>query len=78
MFTGKIVVLTGSLTLFTRDEAKNLLEKLGATCTGSVSKKTNLVIYGENAGSKLQKALQLGVSTMDEQTFMEEVNKLEN
>ena len=78
MFTGKIVVLTGSLTLFTRDEAKNLLEKLGATCTGSVSKKTSLVIYGENAGSKLQKALQLGVSIMDEQTFMEEVNKLEN
>ena len=78
MFTGKIVVLTGSLTLFTRDEAKNLLEKLGATCTSSVSKKTNLVIYGENAGSKYQKALQLGVATMNEATFMEEVNKYEN
>ena len=78
MFTGKTVVLTGSLTLFTRDEAKKLLEKLGANVSGSVSKKTNLVIYGENAGSKLQKALQLGVATMDEANFMEEVNQFEN
>lgn len=78
MFTGKTVVLTGSLTLFTRDEAKKLLEKLGANVSGSVSKKTNLVIYGENAGSKLQKALQLGVATMDEASFMEEVNQFEN
>lgn len=78
MFTNQIVVLTGSLTLFTRDEAKKLLEKLGANVSGSVSKKTNLVIYGENAGSKLQKALQLGVATMDEATFMEEVNRYEN
>ena len=78
VFTGKTVVLTGSLTLFTRDEAKKLLEKLGANVSGSVSKKTNLVIYGENAGSKLQKALQLGVATMDEASFMEEVNQFEN
>ena len=78
MFTNKTVVLTGSLTLFTRDEAKKLLEKLGANVAGSVSKKTNLVIYGENAGSKLQKALQLGVATMDEASFMEEVNQFEN
>ena len=78
MFTNQTVVLTGSLTLFTRDEAKKLLEKLGANVSGSVSKKTNLVIYGENAGSKLQKALQLGVATMDEASFMEEVNQFEN
>ncbi|MGN1344487.1 MAG: NAD-dependent DNA ligase LigA [Traorella sp.] len=77
IFTNKTVVLTGSLTLFTREEAQALLEKLGATCTKSVSKKTNLVIYGENAGSKLQKALQLGISIMDEATFMEEVNRYE-
>ena len=57
---------------------KKLLEKLGANVSGSVSKKTNLVIYGENAGSKLQKALQLGVATMDEASFMEEVNQFEN
>lgn len=77
LFTGKTVVLTGSLTLFTRDEAKKLLEKYGANVSGSVSKKTDLVIFGENAGSKLEKALQLNVMTMDEQTFMSEVNELE-
>lgn len=78
IFTNKTVVLTGSLTLFTRDEAKLLLEKMGANVSGSVSKKTDLVIYGENAGSKLQKALQLNVKTMDEQSFMEEVNRDES
>lgn len=78
MFTNKTVVLTGSLSLFTRDEAKSLLEKLGAHVAGSVSKKTDLVIFGENAGSKLEKALQLNVSTMDEHTFMKEVNRYEN
>ena len=78
MFTGKTVVLTGSLHLFTRDEARGLLERLGANVASSVSKKTDLVIYGENAGSKLEKALQLNVSVMDEATFMEEVNKYEN
>lgn len=78
MFTGKTVVLTGSLHLFTRDEARGLLERLGANVASSVSKKTDLVIYGENAGSKLEKALQLNISVMDEATFMEEVNKYEN
>ena len=78
MFTHKTVVLTGSLSLFTRDEARALLERLGANVASSVSKKTDLVIYGENAGSKLEKALQLNVSVMDEATFMEEVNKYES
>lgn len=78
MFTNKTVVLTGSLSLFTRDEARVLLERLGANVASSVSKKTDLVIYGENAGSKLEKALQLNVSVMDEATFMEEVNKYES
>lgn len=78
MFTNKTVVLTGSLSLFTRDEARALLERLGANVASSVSKKTDLVIYGENAGSKLEKALQLNVSVMDEATFMEEVNKYES
>ena len=76
-FSGKTVVLTGSLSLFTRDEAKALLERLGANVSGSVSKKTDLVIYGENAGSKLAKANELNVETMDESTFMSEVNALE-
>ena len=78
LFTGKTVVLTGSLSLFTRDEAKEVLERLGANVTGSVSKKTDLVIFGENAGSKLEKALQLNIQTMDEKTFLEEVNQFEN
>lgn len=78
LFTGKTVVLTGSLSLFTRDEAKEVLERLGANVTGSVSKKTDLVIFGENAGSKLEKALQLNIQTMDEKTFLEEVNLFEN
>lgn len=73
MFTGKTVVLTGSLTRLTRNEAKDILESLGANVSGSVSKKTDWVIYGEAAGSKLTKAQDLGVATMSEDTFMEEV-----
>ncbi len=73
-FSGKTVVLTGTLTQLTRNDAKALLESLGANVSGSVSKKTNLVIYGEAAGSKLTKANSLGVMTMDEDTFMKEVS----
>lgn len=73
-FTGKTIVLTGSLQQMTRNEAKALLESLGANVSGSVSKKTDLVIYGEAAGSKLTKAQSLGVETMDEATFLQEVN----
>jgi len=64
---GEIIVLTGSLTSMTRDEAKAKLEELGATITNSVSSKTTLLIAGENAGSKLAKAKQLGVKVLDEQ-----------
>ncbi len=77
-FTDKKVVLTGTLTLMTRDEAKELLEKYGANVSGNVSKKTDLVIAGENAGSKLEKALQLNVEIMDEAAFISEVNRYEN
>lgn len=73
-FSGKTIVLTGMLTQMTRNDAKALLESLGANVSGSVSKKTDLVIYGEAAGSKLTKANSLGVMTMDEDTFMKEVN----
>ena len=73
-FSGKTIVLTGTLTQMTRNDAKALLESLGANVSGSVSKKTDLVIYGEAAGSKLTKANSLGVMTMDEETFMKEVN----
>ena len=74
IFTGKTVVLTGTLTQLTRNEAKAILEGLGANVSGSVSKKTDYVIYGEAAGSKLTKANDLGVATMDEETFMKEVS----
>lgn len=63
---GKTIVLTGSLSELTRDEAKRRLQALGAKVTGSVSKRTDLVIAGAEAGSKLSKAEQLGVEVMDE------------
>ena len=71
-FTGKTVVLTGTLQTLKRNDAKAMLERLGAIVTGSVSKKTDLVIYGESAGSKLDKANALGIMTMDEETFIKE------
>lgn len=74
IFTGKTVVLTGTLQYLKRNEAKALLERLGANVSGSVSKKTDLVISGEASGSKLSKAKELGVATMDEEAFMKEVN----
>ena len=64
--TGKTVVLTGTLTSLTRDEAKDKLEALGAKVSGSVSKKTSFVVAGNEAGSKLDKAQELGVEVWDE------------
>ena len=67
---GKTVVLTGSLTHMARNEAKEQLQKLGAKVAGSVSKKTDLVIAGEAAGSKLEKAETLGIEILDEAGLM--------
>ncbi|MNS38432.1 DNA ligase [compost metagenome] len=66
-FSGKTVVLTGTLHQLTRDEAAEKLEALGAKVTGSVSKKTDLVIAGEKAGSKLTKAKELGIQVIEDE-----------
>ena len=68
---GKAVVLTGTLTSLTRDEAKEKLEALGAKVAGSVSKKTSFVVAGNAAGSKLDKATELGVEVWDEARLLE-------
>lgn len=70
-FDGKTFVLTGSLMDFTRDEASDIIEKLGGKVSGTVSKKTSYVLAGEEAGSKLTKAQALGVEIIDENTFKE-------
>ena len=68
-FSGEVVVLTGALQSMTRTQAKQRLEALGAKVTGSVSKKTTLVVVGENPGSKLTRAEQLGVRIVGEETM---------
>jgi DNA ligase (NAD+) len=69
--SGKTFVLTGTFPTMTRDEAKDLLEKAGAKVAGSVSKKTDYVVAGTDAGSKLTKAEELGVSVIDEAAMLD-------
>jgi DNA ligase (NAD+) len=69
-FASKTVVVTGTLAKLSRDEAREALRKAGATVTDSVSKKTDFLIVGEDAGSKLDKARSLGVKTLTEQEFV--------
>ena len=70
-FFGKTVVATGKLTNYTRDGIQMKLLSLGARPASSVSKKTDYLIVGENAGSKLTKAQTLGVTTLTEQQFLQ-------
>ena len=70
-FSGKTVVLTGTLMKYGRKEATEILENLGAKVTGSVSKATDVVIAGEEAGSKLDKAQALGITVLNEEEFLE-------
>ena len=70
-FYGKTFVLTGSLEKYTRDEASEIIENYGGKTSGSVSKKTDYVLAGEDAGSKLRKANELGVKVITEQEFEE-------
>ena len=77
IFAGKTVVLTGKLVELTRNETKEYLEKYGAKVTGSVTSKTDLVIAGEKAGSKLAKAEQLGIRVINEEEFANMVREVE-
>ncbi len=70
-FKGKTFVLTGALSKYSRDEASDIIEKLGGKTSGSVSKKTSYVLAGEDAGSKLTKAQNLGVTVITEEEFEE-------
>ena len=76
LFKDKTVVLTGTLTQMSRNEAKALLQQLGAKVSGSVSSKTDFVIAGDAAGSKLTKAQELNITVLTEDEFLEQVNIL--
>jgi DNA ligase (NAD+) len=69
-FAGKTVVLTGGMTGMSREQAKEEIERRGGKVSGSVSKKTDFVVAGEDAGSKLKKAQELGVRILDEEQFL--------
>ena len=71
LFAGKTFVLTGTLSGYSRQEAGEIIEKLGGKVSSSVSKKTSFVLAGEDAGSKLNKALTLGVPVISEMDFEE-------
>jgi DNA ligase (NAD+) len=72
---GKTLVLTGGLATLSRDQAKDLIIRLGGRVTGSVSKKTDYVVVGEDAGSKADDAKRLGVATLDEAAFLDLVGR---
>ena len=74
-FEGMTFVLTGSLEQFTRDQASEIIEKMGGKTSSSVSKKTTYVLAGEDAGSKLTKAQNLGITVISENDFKEMISE---
>lgn len=76
-FAGLTFVLTGTLPTLKREQAKEMIEKLGGKCSGSVSKKTSYVLAGEEAGSKLDKANELGITVIDEEQFLKMIDNQE-
>jgi DNA ligase (NAD+) len=75
VFEGMTVVITGTLPTLSRDAAKELVEKNGGKVSGSTSKKSAWVLAGESAGSKLEKAIELGVEVIDEETFLARIGE---
>jgi NAD-dependent DNA ligase len=75
VLAGKTIVVTGTLEKFDRQEIEQLIIKLGGKASGSVSKKTSFVVAGENAGSKLDKAKELGVKVLTEEEFLKEIGR---
>ena len=73
--SGMTVVVTGTLEHFSREEAENAVRRAGGKATGSVSKKTSIVLAGESAGSKLDKARELGVRIIDEAQFLQMIEQ---
>ncbi len=74
LFAGQVFVFTGALTLFTRDQAEDLVQQYGGTASGSVSKNTTYLVAGDKAGSKLAKAQQLGVKVLTEAQFQKMID----
>ncbi len=74
-FSGKKIVLTGTLEKYTRKEASDIIESLGGEVSSSVSKNTDYVLAGEEAGSKLDKARELGITVIDEKRFEEMIKQ---
>jgi DNA ligase (NAD+) len=75
LLAGQTVVVTGSLQRFKRDEIEALITGLGGRAAGSVSKKTSFVVAGEDAGSKLAKAKELGIEVIGEEEFLKRIGR---
>jgi len=77
-FSGKVFVMTGTLPSLTRDEASNLIREAGGSIVGAVTKKTDYVLAGESAGSKLDKAKELGIGILREDEFLKLLSSIKD